>query len=73
MEQRDGGKNKFMDWCLQHTASCSNYSKSYVCPLSAKKKIQSVLVQEYLYELRVLVASATFNLGLGAFFLSSSL
>lgn len=64
-------KNKFTGWCLQLTAFCCNYSKSYVCSLSAKKctarKKKSVNYLMGVSELRILVASATFSIGLGAF------
>lgn len=53
---------------------CCYYSQSYACSLSAEKcsaskKIQSVILQECLYELGILVASATFSTGLAAFFI----
>ena len=37
------------------------------------KKIQSIILWECLSELRILVASATFSIGLGAFFILHSL
>lgn len=61
----------FVGWHLQLTASCCNYFKSYVCSLSAKKLFckekNSVILQGCLYELSILVASATFKRGLDVF------